>query len=142
MALVPTMAGALLTFNERLQYDLSSMKQIFIGGAASSPELIARMEKAFHCEVLAGYGLTETSPVASCAREKGTVHYLDDEDRYRYQAMAGWPLPGSELRVVNAEMRDVPRDMTAIGEVAAIQVRDGWLEGAADPRTEGAAKGF
>src|SRR5580700_258409 len=29
-----------------------------------------------------------------------------------------------------------------IGEVAAIQVRDGWLEGAADPRTEGTAKGY
>jgi gamma-glutamyltranspeptidase/glutathione hydrolase len=29
-----------------------------------------------------------------------------------------------------------------IGEVAAIQARDGWLEGAADPRTEGAAKGY
>jgi gamma-glutamyltranspeptidase / glutathione hydrolase len=29
-----------------------------------------------------------------------------------------------------------------MGEVAAIQVRDGWLEGAADPRTEGTAKGF
>jgi len=29
-----------------------------------------------------------------------------------------------------------------IGEMAAIQVRDGWLEGAADPRTEGTAKGY
>ena len=29
-----------------------------------------------------------------------------------------------------------------IGEMAAIQARDGWLEGAADPRTEGAAKGY
>jgi gamma-glutamyltranspeptidase/glutathione hydrolase len=29
-----------------------------------------------------------------------------------------------------------------MGEVAAIQERDGWLEGAADPRTEGTAKGY
>src|ERR1700691_1116274 len=29
-----------------------------------------------------------------------------------------------------------------MGEVAAIQARDGWLEGAADPRTEGTAKGY
>jgi gamma-glutamyltranspeptidase len=29
-----------------------------------------------------------------------------------------------------------------MGEVAAIQVRDGWLEGAPDPRTEGTAKGY
>jgi gamma-glutamyltranspeptidase len=29
-----------------------------------------------------------------------------------------------------------------MGEVAAIEARDGWLEGAADPRTEGTAKGY
>jgi len=32
--------------------------------------------------------------------------------------------------------------VNSIGEVAAIQARDGWLEGAADPRTEGTAKGY
>jgi gamma-glutamyltranspeptidase/glutathione hydrolase len=34
------------------------------------------------------------------------------------------------------------RMVDGFGEVAAIQARDGWLEGAADPRTEGTAKGF
>ena len=38
---------------------------------------------------------------------------------------------GHEIRIVGS-----------IGEVAAIQSRDGWLDGAADPRTEGTAKGF
>ena len=51
------------------------------------------------------------APVATCARKKGTVDYADDDDRYRRQAMAGWPLPGTEIRVVDAEMQDVPRDM-------------------------------
>ena len=70
------------------------------------------MENAFHCQVLSGYGLTETSPVASFARPKSTVAYADDDDRHRYQAMAGWPLPGTEIRVVDADMRDV--DMTGV----------------------------
>ncbi|MGA2712962.1 MAG: long-chain-fatty-acid--CoA ligase [Bryobacteraceae bacterium] len=130
MALVPTMAGALLTFPESSKYDLSSLKQIFIGGAASSPELIARMEKAFQCDVQAGYGLTETSPVVSCSREKGTVRYASDEDRYGHQARAGWPLPGTELRVVDSEMRDVPRDMSSIGEIVirGDNVMDGYFK--------------
>jgi gamma-glutamyltranspeptidase/glutathione hydrolase len=34
------------------------------------------------------------------------------------------------------------RMVGGMGEVAAIQARDGWLEGAADPRTEGTAKGY
>jgi fatty-acyl-CoA synthase len=61
--------------------------------------------------------LTESGPVASSAREKSTVVYKDDADRVRHQAMAGWPIPGCEIRVVDAEMNDVPRNMEAIGEV-------------------------
>jgi fatty-acyl-CoA synthase len=128
MSLVPTMAGALLMFHGLSEYNLSTLKQINIGGAASSPELIERMELAFHCEVLAGYGLTETSPVASSARRKGTIQDADKHERYRRQAMAGWPLQGTELRVVDAEMRDVPRDMSSIGEVVIFgdNVMDGY----------------
>ncbi|HEX4277275.1 MAG TPA: long-chain-fatty-acid--CoA ligase [Bryobacteraceae bacterium] len=130
MSVVPTMAGALLMFGDLGKYDLSTLKQINIGGAASSPELIERMEKAFHCDVFAGYGLTETTPVASSARQKGTVKYADERDRYRRQAMAGWPLQGTELRVVDAGMHDVPRDMSTIGEVVIFgdNVMDGYYK--------------
>lgn len=130
MSLVPTMAGALLMFHQLSEYNLSSLKQIHIGGAASSPELIERMEHAFHCEVLAGYGLTETSPVASSSRPKGTVRNAEGHERYRRQAMAGWPLPGTELRVVDAEGRNVPQDMETIGEVVIMgdNVMDGYYK--------------
>ena len=120
MSLVPTMANALLNAPDIKEYDLSSMRNIMLGGAASSPELIARMEQAFHCEVFGGYGLTETSPVLSSARSKPGLEYKSDEDRRRRRAMAGWPIPGVRIRVVDSEMRDVPRDMTAIGEVVAM----------------------
>jgi len=130
MSVVPTMAGALLMFPGLADFNLSTVKQIHIGGAAASPELIERMETAFHCEVLAGYGLTETSPVASSARKKGTVSYADNNERYRRQAMAGWPLQGTQLRVVDGEMHDVPRDMTSIGEVVIFgdNVMDGYYK--------------
>jgi len=130
MSLVPTMAGAMLMFHDLDKFNLSTLRQINIGGAASSPDLIRRMELAFHCEVLAGYGLTETSPVAASSRAKGTVKYADDHDRYRHQAMAGWPLAGTELRVVDPEMRDVARDMTTIGEVVILgdNVMDGYYK--------------
>ncbi len=128
MSVVPTMANALLNAPDLGQRDLSSLQVIHMGGAAASPELVDRMEKAFHCECLAGYGLTETAPVATSARKKGTVTYKDDADRLRRQAMAGWPVPGVEIRVVDAEMRDVPRDMESIGEVVILgdHVMDGY----------------
>jgi fatty-acyl-CoA synthase len=128
MAVVPTMASAMLHLPERSQFDLSSVKLIMIGGAAASPELVDALEKAFHCTVEAGYGLTETSPVASTARPKSTVVYADDQARVRRQAMAGWPIPGTQIRVVDADMKDVPRDMSSVGEVviSGDNVMDGY----------------
>ena len=130
MSLVPTMAGALLMVPNLSHYDFSSLRQIMLGGAASSPELIERMEKAFHCEVLAGYGLTETCPVATGARPKSTITYSNDKERYARQSMAGWPIPGTEVRVVDNQMKDVPRDMVTIGEVVirGDNVMDGYYK--------------
>jgi fatty-acyl-CoA synthase len=58
------------------------------------------------------------------------VKYADERDRYRRQAMAGWPLQGTELRVVDAGMHDVPRDMSTIGEVVIFgdNVMDGYYK--------------
>ncbi|HLH39555.1 MAG TPA: long-chain-fatty-acid--CoA ligase [Bryobacteraceae bacterium] len=130
MCLVPTMANALINCPDRGKYDLSSMRRVMIGGAASSPELADRVEKAIPgCECIAGYGLTETSPVLTSSRSKG-LKYENDAERLRRQAMAGWPIPGVTVRVVDAEMKDVPRDMKSIGEVVAMgdHVMDGYFK--------------
>jgi len=128
MSLVPTMANALLNCPEFDRFDHSSLCEIYLGGAASSPELIARLEQAFGCDVLVGYGLTETSPIVSTSRQKGTIRFDNEEDRLRRRASAGWPLVGNEIRVVDTNMRDVPRDGQTIGEVIvrADNVMDGY----------------
>lgn len=119
MSLVPVMANMLLNAPELAQHDLSSMKVILIGGAAASPELLARLEKAFGCEVRCGYGLTETSPVLTMSRPKSTYDWKDEDDRRRRMAMAGWPMVGTRVRVVDLYGNDVPRDMKTMGEVVA-----------------------
>lgn len=128
MTLVPTMANALLNCPDLGKFDTSSMRVITTGGAASSPELIARLEQAFHCEVCSGYGLTETAPVATTAQTKATVTCTDDADRLNHLAAAGWPLVGCEVRVADAQMRDVPQDRQTVGEVVVRgdNVMDGY----------------
>ena len=119
MCLVPTMANALLNAPDLKQWNLSSLRCVMIGGAAATPELVERIEQAFPgCECVAGYGLTESSPVLTHSRSKG-IEYGSESERLRRQAMAGWPLPGVSIRVVDLEMNDVPRDMKTIGEVIA-----------------------
>ncbi len=130
MCLVPTMANALLNAPDLKDYDLSSMRRVMIGGAASSPELVDRVEKAIpSSECIAGYGLTETCPVLTSSRPKGLV-YSSDAERLKRQASAGWPIPGVTVRVVDLDMNDVPRDLQTIGEVVAMgdHVMEGYFK--------------
>lgn len=115
-SLVPTMAVALINSPARGKHDLGSVRYVSIGGAASSPELIAQLEATLGCECMGGYGLTETCPVLTLSSRKCT---LDDppERRLARYAMAGCAIPGVEIRVVDEQMCDVPCDGRTVGEV-------------------------
>jgi fatty-acyl-CoA synthase len=116
--LVPTMAAALLNCPERTDFNLSSLKRIIIGGAASSPHLVREVEEKLGCPCISGYGLTETSPVLSFSSIKRSIDG-SDKDRQTRQAMAGFAIPGVELRVVDHDGADVPCDGTTVGHVIA-----------------------
>ena len=125
-SLVPTMATALINCPERHKYDLSSLERINIGGAASSPTLIREVEEKLGCSCFSGYGLTETCPVLTTAQAKPGRQWAESE-RHARQAMTGYPIPGVEIRVVDGEMKDVPRDGQTIGEIVARS--DGVMQG-------------
>lgn len=118
-SMVPTMATALVSCPEIKKYDLSSLRHAFVGGAASSPAQVRALEQALGCRCFVGYGLTETSPVLSHAQVKSTLEPLTEEQRIERQAMTGYALPGSEMRVAGPDGRDVPRDMSHAGEILA-----------------------
>jgi long-chain acyl-CoA synthetase len=105
---VPTMYGAMLHLDGREQYDTSSLKICASGGAALPVELLRGFEEAFHCKVLEGYGLSETSPVAS----------FNHPDRERKAGSIGTPIEGVEMKVVDEDDKDV-----ATGEVGEIVIR-------------------
>ena len=54
--------------------------------------------------------------------------YPSDQERWRRQAMTGWPVVGASVRVVDPQLRDLPRDATSIGEIIVMgdQVMDGY----------------
>jgi fatty-acyl-CoA synthase len=116
--LVPTMAAALLNSPDRDKYDLSSLRRVMIGGAASSPTLVREVEEKLGCTCISGYGLTETSPVLTFSSIKTGLPSTGSERHVR-QAMAGFSIPGAEVRVVDAEGIDVPRDGKTSGHVVA-----------------------
>ncbi len=118
LSLVPTMATALVNCPERPKYDLSSLKRITIGGAASSPTLVREVEDKIGCTCFSGYGLTETAPLLTVSPVKHGV-YWEGQERYEGQARTGFAIAGVEIRIVDAEGKDVPHDGKSIGEIVA-----------------------
>jgi fatty-acyl-CoA synthase len=136
LCMVPTMAVMLLEHLESggQRYDLSSMQWTELGGAAATPELMERLERAFGCLSYCGYGLTESGPVLSISRLGELASGLSREEQFARRAMTGREIVGAELRVVDEHGCDVPRDGATMGEVIARGdgVMDGYWENPAD----------
>jgi fatty-acyl-CoA synthase len=110
--IVPTMARMLLDHPDVLIRDLSSVRQVSIGGAPSTPALLAEVEEAFGCEAICGYGMTESSPTLTRSLAKpGTTG-----SRVQ-RATTGLPILGVDLRVLDGDDREVPWDRVAVGEI-------------------------
>jgi fatty-acyl-CoA synthase len=126
LSLVPAMATALVNCPERPKFNLKSLQRISIGGAASSPTLVREVEEKLGCSCYSGYGLTETAPVLTTARMKPGLTW-EGQERFQKQASTGHAIPGIEVRVVDPEGNDVPRDGKTIGEIVARS--DGVMDG-------------
>jgi long-chain acyl-CoA synthetase len=103
---VPTMYVALLNHPRRGEVDAGSLRVCVSGGAALPVEVLRGFEAAFGCIILEGYGLSETSPVAS----------FNHPDRERKPGSIGTPIQDVEMRLVGPQGEDVPAG--AVGEIA------------------------
>ena len=105
---VPTMYSALLEQQTRHPRQTGSLRVCISGGAALPVETLHRFEETFNCAILEGYGLSETSPVAS----------FNHPGRRRKAGSIGTPITGVDLRLIDNEGRDVPA-----GEPGEIAIR-------------------
>jgi fatty-acyl-CoA synthase len=112
--------------------DLTSLRTILCGGAAVPRSLIEAYEQRFGARIVQGWGLTETSPIASLSFPP---KHAPAERALDYRATAGRPLGGVEARVVDDEGKVLPPDGHATGE---IEVRGPWVTAAyyKDPAPE------
>src|SRR5206468_9210081 len=105
---VPTMYGAILHHDGADSADTSSLRICVSGGSAMPGELLRAFEEKFDCAILEGYGLSETSPVAS----------FNHPGRERKVGSIGTPIEGVEMKVVDDDDNEV-----AQGEVGEIVIR-------------------
>ena len=94
--------------------------RVFTAGAPPAAATIERLESDLGWEVTHVYGLTETAPFISICEPLPEHAGLSGADRAVIKARQGIELITSgELRVVDEQMRDVPRDGRTLGEIVA-----------------------
>ncbi len=129
---VPTMYSALLHHPQRESFDMSTLRVCVSGGASLPAEVLRGFEEAFGCTLLEGYGLSETSPVASSNRP----------DRERRPGSVGMPIEGVSMKIVDDEGSELPpgsrgeivirgpnvmKGYWGRPEATAEVMRDGWF---------------
>ena len=129
---VPTMYAAMLHLPAADAAQAATLRVCVSGGASLPVEILRGFEEKFGCVILEGYGLSETSPVAS----------FNHPDRVRKPGSIGTPIAGVEMRLIDDEGQTVPDG--EIGEIAirghnvmkgywgkpeatAEAIRDGWF---------------
>jgi fatty-acyl-CoA synthase len=106
------------------RWDLSRMKGMLVGGSAVPRAMIAAFKQRHGLEIVHGWGMTETSPVASEAALPGDLANTDEETKFDYIALQGLPLPLVELRARDADGNEIPWDDETMGE---LEVRGPWV---------------
>jgi long-chain acyl-CoA synthetase len=105
---VPTMYNAMLAVPEAERPDASSLRVCISGGASLPVEVLRAFDGQFGAKILEGYGLSETSPVAS----------FNHPDRERKPGSIGTPIRDVRMRVVDEQDAEVP-----VGEVGEIVIQ-------------------
>ncbi|GAA4845089.1 long-chain fatty acid--CoA ligase [Saccharopolyspora rosea] len=123
-AAVPTIWQGVLQHLEAEPRDVSSLREVVIGGAACPPSLMRTFEESYGIPVLHAWGMTETSPLGSVARPPaGTT----GDRLWEYRASQGRLPAGVEARLVGDDGSVLPRDGSSVGE---LEVRGPWIAAA------------
>ncbi|MFG1783334.1 long-chain fatty acid--CoA ligase [Rhodococcus oryzae] len=120
-AAVPTIWQGLHLHLEHHPQDISSMREVLIGGSAVPPALMHTFEDEHSVSVLHAWGMTETSPLGSVARPPaGTT----GDEMWKYRYTQGRFPASVQARLVGDDGTVLPCDGTSVGE---LEVRGPWI---------------
>ena len=129
---VPTMYAAMLHDPASVRADTSSLRVCISGGAAMPVQIMRRFEQAFGCVILEGYGLSETSPVASFnhpgkVRKPGSIGIPIVGVQMRVVGLSGTEVPAGEVGEVLIAGHNVMKGYWGKPEATAEAITDGWF---------------
>jgi fatty-acyl-CoA synthase len=121
---VPTVWLGLLDHLHKSGKRIDSLKTVIIGGAAAPSNMIESFEKDFDVRVCHAWGMTETSPIGTVGTMSGVTAKWPEEEQLKLKAKQGRPPLGIELKVVDDDGNEQPKDGQAFGH---LMVRGPWV---------------
>jgi acyl-CoA synthetase (AMP-forming)/AMP-acid ligase II len=121
---VPTVWQGLLAHVEANNLKFSTMRRTIIGGSACPPAMMRAFQQRYDVQVLHAWGMTEMSPIGTVCTLKPKHQQLRPEERMAVQAKQGRAVFGVDMKIVDAEGKELPRDGKASGE---LMVRGPWI---------------
>jgi len=121
---VPTVWLGVLNYMKENRLRFSTLNRTLIGGSACPPAMLRTLQKDYGVEVRHGWGMTEMSPLGTVCRLKAKHAALDEETRLAVQDKQGFAIFGVDMRIVNENGEELPRDGKAFGD---LQVRGPWV---------------
>jgi fatty-acyl-CoA synthase len=133
---VPTLWMTLYSHLESHPHDISSLRMVVVAGSALPRQFVELYQKKYGIHFMLAWGMTEITPIGTVTALKSHLESLPDEQRFNLMARHGLPLAGVDLRIVDAEGKELPWDGIAVGE---LQARGPWVTGGYynDPRSLG-----
>jgi len=123
---VPTLWMTLYSYLESHPHDISSLRMVVAAGSALPRQFVELYQNKYGLLLMLAWGMTETTPIGTVTSLKSHLESLPDEQRFDLMARHGIPLAGVDLRIVDAEGKELPWDGIAVGE---LQARGPWVTG-------------
>jgi 3-(methylthio)propionyl---CoA ligase len=121
---VPTVWQGLLAHVEANGLKFSTMKRTVIGGSACPPAMIRTFQQSYGVHVLHAWGMTEMSPLGTVCSFREKHLALGEDERLAIQTKQGQAIFGVDMKIVDAEGRELPWDGQTSGELL---VRGPWI---------------
>jgi fatty-acyl-CoA synthase len=121
---VPTVWLGLLQYLEGKGLKMESVDQVLVGGSAAPYAMIKAFDEQHDAFLTHGWGMTEMSPLGTINTQTKKAMSLPTEERYQLQTKQGYPMFGVEIKTVDDDGKELPRDGEASG---ALKVKGPWI---------------
>ena len=123
-AAVPTVWSMLLDHLNQNNLQVPKLLETTIGGSAAPRSMILEFNEKYNVDVLHAWGMTEMSPLGSLNRTKMYLDKIPPDQVLDYNCKQGRPTFGVDLKIVDDDGNELPRDGETTGRLMA---RGPWV---------------